>query len=224
MIISIPLIGRLSIEKATIAIIIVWLFQLSAIIGILLGKADWFLSKTPFTLSLYTILCFWIFPFKNLKLIGKSALIVSLGFLSEWLGVNHLSIFGDYEYGKNFGMQFQGTPLLIGFNWLILALISNSIMSCLLKSKYLIILMAAALMVLLDVSMELVADQFGFWHFSGGIPPLRNYLSWFAIGVIMQLILSGSNFKAQFTFSLNHYLANLAFFGFFAFYFYFDKA
>jgi putative membrane protein len=217
--ISLPIIGEMKYNKSILAIGLIWLFQLSATIGILLGKAEWFLSKTPYTLFLYSLLCLWIFPFKDIALRHKALLLILIGFVSEWIGINHLSIFGEYYYGKNFGLQIDGTPLIIGFNWMVLALVSKSIVSRFLSNRIMVVIAAAGLMVLLDVAMEFVAYEFAFWHFKGGMPPFRNYLSWFIIGLLMQLIISKENLKAQYRFSLHYYLINLLFFSFFAFYY-----
>ena len=219
MAISLPIIGEINLNKTTLSICIIWLFQLSASIGILLGKADWFLSKTPYTLLLYSILCFWIFPFKDRSFAIKSFALILIGFLSEWIGVNHLSLFGEYYYGKNFGFQLDGTPLIIGFNWMVLALVSKSIASKLSAGPIFTPIAAASLMVMLDIAMELVVDKFGFWHFQGGIPPLRNYISWFIIGLIMQIIISKNELREQYQFSIHYYIVNLLFFSFFALYY-----
>jgi len=216
---SLPFLGNISQKKSTLAIGVVWLFQLSATIGIALGASEWFLSKTPYTLFLYSLLSFWIFPFENKKFALSALVLILIGFLAEWIGVNHLSLFGEYHYGKNFGFQLDGTPLIIGFNWMVLALVSKSIVSHFSSQKAFVALGAAVLMVVLDVSMELVADAFGFWHFQGGMPPLKNYLSWFVIGLLMQVIISNFKLEKQFTFSLHYYLVNLFFFSFFAFYY-----
>lgn len=216
---NLAIIGDMNLNKTKLAIGLIWLFQLSATIGILLGQADWFLSKTPYTLFLYSLLCLWIFPFENATFRYKALSLILLGFISEWIGINHLSIFGEYHYGKNFGFQIDGTPLIIGFNWMVLALVSKSVVSRSLSNKAVAVITAAVLMVLLDIAMEFVAHQFSFWHFKGGMPPLRNYVSWFVIGLIMQLIIANANLKAQYRFSLHYYVVNLLFFGFFAVYY-----
>ena len=77
--------------------------------------------------------------------------------------------------------------------------------------------LAALLMVLLDIPMEMVAYQFDYWHFSAGMPPMENYISWFFIGLIMQTMIKGFELEKQSAFSLNLYFANLAFFLLFAF-------
>lgn len=217
MIISIPFAQqKLILEKSSIAIAIVWLFQIPAIIGISLGYEDWFLSKTPLTLLIHLLLVVWVFPFQQASFRIATSIIVLTGFFAEWLGINHLPIFGAYEYGANFGMKAQGTPLLIGFNWFVLAVISNSIAKEILGNKLSHLILGALLMVFLDFFMELVASPFDYWTFKDGIPPIQNYLSWFGIGLIMNIFLRKFHFRSQFKFSLNLFLANLLFFCYFA--------
>lgn len=217
MIISIPFAQqKVFLENSTLAIAIIWLFQIPAIIGISLGYEDWFLSKTPFTLLIHLLLVIWLFPLQQSSFRIAMSSMVLLGFLAEWIGVNHLPIFGEYTYGNNFGVAFQGTPLLIGFNWFILAAISSSIAKQLIGNHTLHILLGAFLMVFLDVFMELLASPFDYWQFEGGMPPIENYISWFGIGFFMIFIIRSFDFQAQFKFSLNLYLANLLFFVYFS--------
>lgn len=219
--IELPISGKsIQLGWAEVAIFLVWLFQLTATLGISLGYQEWFLSKTPLTLVLHLILLSSIFPFDSFKRRMSATALVLIGFFAEWIGLNWLPIFGDYYYGDNFGVQWQGTPLLIGFNWMILAMTSMAIAHSLFKNKTLRILVGASLMVGLDLLMEMVATPFEFWHFKGGMPPIQNYISWFVIGLLMQWILSGTKLSSKSKqFSFNLYLANVFFFGYFALYY-----
>ena len=53
-------------ENWVIGSFIVWLFQISALIGISICFQDWFISKTPLNLTIHVALLFWIFP-ENLR-------------------------------------------------------------------------------------------------------------------------------------------------------------
>ena len=50
-------------------------------------------------------------------------LVYIITFFSEWIGVNYGWLFGSYVYGESLGFKIGGVPLLIGANWLLLALV-----------------------------------------------------------------------------------------------------
>jgi putative membrane protein len=46
--------------------------------------------------------------------------IIILSWMVEVAGVSSKTIFGSYRYGTALGIQIMETPVLIGFNWLLL--------------------------------------------------------------------------------------------------------
>ena len=78
-------------------------------------------------------------------------LVYIITFFSEWIGVNYGLLFGSYSYGNSLGFKIGGVPLLIGLNWVLLALVSRQISSKLLSNKWLVIFVSAILKVLIDV-------------------------------------------------------------------------
>ena len=85
--------------KIATSIFIIWLFNISGILGILSSNSDWFLKLTPINLSMYVILIIW-----NAKDLSKKFLLAFfipflIGFITEYLGVNYGLIFGSYSYG-----------------------------------------------------------------------------------------------------------------------------
>jgi putative membrane protein len=44
-------------------------------------------------------------------------------------------------------------------------------------------------MVVLDFAIEPVAIQSDFWTWAGGVIPFFNYVCWFVVGLILQLVL-----------------------------------
>lgn len=209
--------SQLKIDREKLAIGLIWLFQLSGIIGISLGYKDWFIEKTAVTLILHFLLLISVFSIRLGSNLFKNLLfVVLLGYLVEWVGVNHFPLFGDYYYGENFGARLAGTPLLIGLNWGVLAFITASIAHKISSKKWLRIFLGASLMVTLDLPMERVADDFGYWHFTGGLPPIENYISWFMVGLIMHTPLSKFQLNDQWRFSTNLFVANLLFFSYFS--------
>ena len=201
--------------KVWISVGIIWLFHISAIIGISLGNLNWFIEKTPINLGLSFFLFLLVYPINNLKKLVALVLFFSGGMFAEWLGVNHQILFGEYTYGHNFGPKLDGVPYLIGTYWALLTFITASILDYTTLPFRLKIIGAAGLMVLLDFFMEKSAPVFDFWYFEGGMPTLENYWTWFLLGIVFQIILKAFKIKGNKIFSLNLYVAQLCFFLFF---------
>ncbi|MFY9215299.1 MAG: carotenoid biosynthesis protein, partial [Flavobacteriaceae bacterium] len=121
-------------------------------------------------------------------------------------------LFGSYYYGENLGVKVGGVPLLIGINWAVLSLISADLVRKLNSAKYYKALLASCLMVGLDLLMEYAAPSLDFWYFDGGIAPIKNYLSWFAVAFIIQLIINDSYTHGNRKYSLHLLLSQYAFF------------
>ena len=111
-------------------------------------------------------------------------------FFSEWIGVNYGWLFGSYSYGNSLGFKIGGVPLLIGLNWVLLALVSRQISSKLFSSKWLVIFVSAILMVLIDVIIEPLSGNLDFWYWENSTIPLSNYRDWFLVAVLNQWLLS----------------------------------
>lgn len=204
----------LNANKAYLAVGIIWLFHISGILGIALGFKEWFLTKTPLNLSICLLLFFWVFPIDTFKKIIAFFLFFGIGMFSEWLGVNYGLLFGRYAYGANFGPKLDGVPWLIGCFWALLAFITSAMVSPLKLPAWAKAILASLLMVLLDFFMEQNAPNFDFWQFEGHVP-LRNYVTWFIIGLLMQIVLGFAKFSGNRFISYHLYLAQLLFFIFF---------
>ncbi|MDN6281272.1 MAG: carotenoid biosynthesis protein [Psychroflexus sp.] len=174
--------------KINSQLFIIWLFHLSAIIGISSGYSDWFLSKTPLNLCVLLLVMILSFNLKNIRNLVAFIVIVILGFSVEVLGVHFAWFFGKYSYGDNFGIKLFDVPLLIGVNWGILSLTSYTIVSTYVKKLWLKAVLAALLMLTLDYLMEYIAPRFDFWEFHSEAVPFRNYVSWFLFAFLFILI------------------------------------
>tara|TARA_B110000046_G_scaffold31498_1_gene33495 strand:+ start:39219 stop:39878 length:660 start_codon:yes stop_codon:yes gene_type:complete len=199
------------IKKEHYAIGVLWLFQVSAVVGVMLGFQDWFIEKTPYNLILQVLLLVWVFPIKTAKNILVLFLLFSIGMAAEIVGVATGFPFGEYAYGSNLGVKFIGVPLLIGCNWALLVFCGASIANRLFSSIWIKSFFGGALMVLLDIPMEVLAPAFDFWEFKRSAP-VENYLSWFVIGAILHFIFHSLRLKGNFLFSLHLYLAQFVFF------------
>lgn len=204
-------------HSLSLAIGIIWLFHISAMIGITLGHVDWFVEKTPLNLSLSLLLFLVFFPIDTVKKVIAFTIFYTGGIFAEWLGVEHQLLFGEYAYGSNFGPKLEGVPYLIGAYWAILTFVTASILDYTKWYSGVKILLATILMVVLDFLMEQTAPIFDFWTFEGGIPTLENYVTWFALGMAFQVVLKLFKITGNKMLSAHIYLSQFVFFLFFYF-------
>ena len=205
-----------SVVKSNISIFALWLVTISGIIGIWLGYGDWFLPKTPFNLLLGVVLLYWNFPIKN---VWPAALIWSVvymvGMSVEIIGVNTGLLFGNYWYGENLGPKLANVPLLIGINWVVLTFITATFAKRFIPNPWLAPICGALLMVALDFFIEPVAPVFNYWHWSAGYAPLRNYIDWFVVSLVLQVLVRNHVPQAKHPLPLHHFASQVLFFVFF---------
>jgi putative membrane protein len=168
------------------AAVVLVVFHLVGILGLSGAFKSWFLQLTPFNLLLSIACLLALQPSKNLKLLLFIAFSFTLGFGAEWLGVHTGYLFGDYHYGWVLGIKFDGIPLLIGVNWVMLTIVSGDLTRRFIKNRLLSVVLAALLMTGLDYLIEPVAVQLGFWFWHSPEIPVFNYISWFLVALPMQ--------------------------------------
>lgn len=212
--------GRFSLqERNTIfATFLVYLFHISAGIGILLGYIEWFAVKTPLNLSLLVLLTIWVYPIDSMKKILAGLGFLLAGMLVEILGVQYGLFFGEYSYGANLGPKFMGVPLLIGFNWALLIFLTGQMANSLHSRKILRVFTGSALMLFLDYFMEKVAPQMDFWEFVLDPVPFSNYLAWFVIACILHGIFQYLDIRGSRSFSWHAFAIQCLFFIFLCLY------
>ena len=203
----------LTINKQNISIFIIWLFSISAIIGIYFGYINWFIPKTPLNLLLGTGLLFWNLPINSLRKIAVWVIAFSVGMTIEIVGVQTGEIFGTYYYGENLGLKFMGVPFLIGVNWAVLSFITAAISSRLTKDFSRSIMIGTSFMLGLDFLLEPLAGIFDFWHFEGGIVPIQNYVAWFVTSFFLQFLIRKTIYFDKPYFSTHLFLTQIIFFG-----------
>ncbi len=212
---KIPTPGYFQINKLSISVFLLVLFHIAAIIGISIGYKEWFVSKTPLTLFLSFVLLIINYPINSYKRWAFTGFFFFIGMLAEWIGVNQGWLFGNYVYGENMGPKFDGVPYFIGIYWAVLTFVTGDIAGRISGNLLIKIFTGAFLMVLLDFFMETAAPRFDFWTFEGGIAPLENYITWFAVAAFLHLILQKVKLQGNFYFSLALYLIQLIFFSYF---------
>lgn len=149
---------------------------------------DFFSSLSGWNLVLTFILFLLSFDKITNKLIYFFILCFTVGMTFEWIGVHTGYVFGTYRYGNNLGIKLFGVPLTIGINWIILTISSANISHYFIKNLFLSAFFGASLMVLLDYLIEHIAPTLGFWYWQNNVIPIYNYVTWFVIGFILQVI------------------------------------
>ena len=176
-------------QNTSLGIFVIWLFNTTALLGIGLGYQDWFMGKTLLNMGISLFFLALLLPIKTLKNWSLFAACFFIGMASEWIGVHTGFLFGNYYYGENLGFKIFEVPFFIGINWAILSIASAQTLSPYIKNKYGLALLAALLMVVLDVFMEMAAPGLDFWYFSAGVAPFKNYLTWFIVALLIQLFI-----------------------------------
>ena len=174
-------------KKDVIFLIVVYF---AGVIGININ--DSFL-KLSFVSLVIPMVLFLIRLKPSIKDLVLLALVFSLTFFSEWLGVNYGWIFGEYLYGDSLGIKIGGVPLMIGVNWVLLSVVSRQALFGVFSNKYIVAFFAPILMLLIDFILEPIAPKLGFWDWNNIDVPISNYRDWFIVALISQLILF--NFK-----------------------------
>ena len=201
----------------TILILLIWLFNISGIIGIALGYTDWFLPLTPLNLMVYlsSIVIMHSFSYKTLLYL---LIPFCIGMLTEYLGVQYGLIFGSYSYGANLGYKILGVPLMIGVNWAVLVYTTAAIARKIIPNTIFVSsFIGATLMVVLDTIIEISAPRFDFWEFKDGIVPLQNYIGWLGTAFIAHFWFQKLVDTYHFKISLHIFIAILVFFSTFLF-------
>jgi putative membrane protein len=150
---------------------------------------DTFLTLTPINLVLTLLIFYKVNHDYSQRFILLSLLIFSLGFSVEGIGVATGALFGNYSYGNVFGFKLFETPIVIGINWLFLALSTYGVVQYFTKKTIWLILLPPILMTALDFLVEPIAMKLGFWSWENDIIPLQNYAMWFLTSVIIQSII-----------------------------------
>lgn len=147
-----------------------------------------FISIIPFSLLLVFGITFYLHTEWNLKTILCFSFVVISSFFLEMGGVATGAIFGLYEYERGLGWQINGTPVIIGFNWLFLIYASHCVACRFLKRPWEIIVTGSLLMILYDVILEWIAPVMEMWRFRDGYPPINNFAAWFGFSMIYHIL------------------------------------
>jgi putative membrane protein len=199
-------------ELRNFSIFIVWLINISGFFGILSDQKEFFLSSTPYVLTI-TLFLLILNNSIDKKFLIRLFFIFLLGMTVEIIGVNFSIFFGEYKYGNNLGIKIFDVPIVIGFNWVLLIILTGNFAHKIFpKSIMLRVLNGSIMMILLDLLIEISAPKLDYWEFAVNPVPLSNYLWWFIFSILFHFIYQ-SNIKKEYVVSTNILVIHFLFFG-----------
>ncbi len=218
------------IDKFQWATAIALVLHLVGFIGILSAYRNWFVSCTSVNLLLMFVLLVWTHPDKNRNFFNFVFVGVGVGITAEMIGVNSGLLFGNYQYGKTWGLQINHVPWAIGLNWFIVMYCCGVCMSTMqawfqqrlaamgggeMSSRIRwvsFILDGALLATIFDYFLEPAAKKLHYWSWAGGTPGLYNYVSWFIISAILLAVFKLLSFRAHNQFAVHLLIIQILFF------------
>ncbi|ALW84527.1 hypothetical protein AUC43_05155 [Hymenobacter sedentarius] len=192
---------------------LVLLFHITGFVGLAFSKdPGFYLRFTPLTLLLTAVLLIAFQPGRTLSFWGFCITVSLLGFAAEVIGVTTGKFFGHYYYGHTLGLLVMGVPLAIGLNWLVLTYVCGTLSRYLPLPELPRTILAALLMVGLDMCMEPVASTYDFWHWTASVIPFQNFRDWFIFSCVLQMLFNRANFTKTNALVPLVYLTQLLFF------------
>jgi putative membrane protein len=174
-------------NKYLIAILII--FHMVGLVGIMLPNFKDLILSLSFLNLLLAFVVILLGENESKPILMKFLLIAFvIGLTVELIGVHTGLLFGDYKYGLNLGPKLWDVPLVIGINWGVLTVTAASVTHSLKFPHTLKIIVNAFILVIFDFVMEPVAMKSDFWSWNNNSIPFFNYVCWFFIAVILQLI------------------------------------
>lgn len=175
----------MTIIKKNIPIFVIIVFHIVGFVGFVVNPA-YFKSLSPVNLLLSFGLIVLMSKQTKWQFYGALCLVAVLGFFVEVLGVKTELIFGSYYYGQSLGYKWMSVPLLIGVNWSMLLYCTSQLSKF--KNTTVNALFGAGLMVGLDFFIEQNASRFDFWYWKSNVIPMQNYIAWFVIAFLLNLL------------------------------------
>jgi len=168
------------------------------LIGLLnISTRNFFLPLTPWIILLTVAALMLFHKPLDIKHFSIMTFIALAGFFIEYYGILSGKIFGIYTYGETLGPKVLETPLIIGFNWLLLVYCVFITFDFLNIHFVLKSFLGAITMTIYDLNLEPVAIEFGYWRWFANAIPIQNYIGWFFISLILLSSLHNFKFKAS---------------------------
>ncbi|WKZ68933.1 MAG: carotenoid biosynthesis protein [Melioribacteraceae bacterium] len=198
-------------HKSTL--IVLYVVYAVGIIGHLFTPTrEYMLMLTPYTLLLTGgIVLSKVLP-HNITLVKWIVIVYIVTFALEVFGVKTGLLFGSYEYGDVLGPKLFETPLIIGFNWVLVILGGVLLSSKFISNNFLIVLFTPLLTVLFDFFLEPVAIKLNYWMWFRGEIPVQNYLAWYAISLLAVFFFMQSKIEVKSTIPIHYFAIQIFFF------------
>lgn len=192
---------------------ILLLFHVTGFLGLAFSKdPGFYLQFVPLNLLLTVGLLFAFQARRTPAFWSFCLMVMVVGFLVEVVGIRTGLLFGQYEYGKALGIKLLEVPLMIGVNWLMLTYCTGILARHLPIPDILRAVVAALLMVGLDICIEPVAVRYDFWRWQYDVIPLLNFKGWLAVSFILQVYFNRVEFDKRNPLVPFVYLVQLLFF------------
>ncbi|RFC55857.1 carotenoid biosynthesis protein [Brumimicrobium aurantiacum] len=197
--------------KSLVLILILVIFYLVGIVGLTSSFREDFLPLSFMNLLISFIVLLLALKNHSLRFYTFVVAGFSIGMVAEWIGVHTGLLFGNYIYGNNLGPILYGVPLIIGINWVMLTIISGSIAERFKIHWFLKAVLGTFLMLFLDLLIEPIAIISDYWTWSGDIP-FSNFVGWFMIAFVIQLLYFSMKLGEQNTVATVLYILQFVFF------------
>lgn len=163
--------------------------HLAGVIGLSIPETqDLFKLLVPFNLLLTAAILLHFEKEKSTKYGFFILLTFVIGFFAEVLGVKTGLLFGSYTYGPTLGFKAFEVPLAIGLNWVVLVYCSAHLSQKIASTTFIQIILGSLIMVAFDFIIEPVAIKFDFWAWEELNIPIRNYLGWLLLSVLLHTL------------------------------------
>ena len=170
-------------HKTTLSVFLLLVLHAVGVIGIGFQHYPYIIALSWMNLLLTALLMLWNATETPKPLYRFLSVVFLLGLAVEMIGVATGFPFGNYHYGNALGRQVLGVPLILGVNWWILVYASIHVAAVITANKALRMVLAPALMVAIDSSIEPICATLDFWYWEKAQVPWQNYLSWYLISL-----------------------------------------
>lgn len=201
-------------NKQNLAIGLIFAIYFFGALGHIIGPTrGLFQAVTPFTLFFVglLILLFTSKGLANIKFWIWVVLTFVITFILEVIGVQTGLIFGSYTYGTVLGLSLFNTPLIIGFNWVVVILGCVSLVRIFIRIPIITAMIAGVFAVMFDVILEPAAIKLGYWSWANGDVPLQNYIAWLVIAFAFSYIFSKFKISANPKFPIINFIMQALF-------------
>lgn len=199
--------------RLTIAVAVVIILYGVGVVGLSIPEyRPLFQSLTPAHLLVSLVLLLGFHKGWNDAFTIFATLAFWIGMGVEMIGIHTGYIFGDYVYGPTLGPMLWEVPIVIGINWFLLVYLTATVFHRATNNDYYAAFLGATAMTAIDYIMEPVAVALDMWYWKFEIIPVDNYLTWWAVAFLIQLIYRKANFEKDNKLAVYLLLAMILFF------------